>query len=159
MLVSPTLSIPSPSWSGFSIGPFEVHAYALCILLGMGAAIALTSRRMAERGQDGEIVLDAAIFAIPLGIIGARLYHVVITDPSYYFGSAQGLLEIPQLWKGGLGIMGGVAFGALAVWIMCRVRGTSYALFADCVAPALLVAQAVGRWGNWFNQEIGRAHV
>ena len=154
MLVSPTLSIPSPSWSGFSLGPFEVHAYALCILLGMAAAIALTSRRMEARGQDGDFVMDAALLAIPLGIIGARLYHVLITDPSYYFGSAQGLIEIPQLWKGGLGIMGGVAFGALAVWIVCRLRGTSYALFADCVAPALLVAQALGRWGNWFNQEL-----
>ncbi|PZO69146.1 MAG: prolipoprotein diacylglyceryl transferase [Kocuria palustris] len=158
MLVSPTLSIPSPGWSGFSLGPFEVHAYALCILLGMAAAIAITTRRMDARGQDGDFVMDAALLAIPLGIIGARLYHVVITDPGYYFGSAEGLMEIPQLWKGGLGIMGGVAFGALAVWIMCRVRGTSYALFADCVAPALLVAQALGRWGNWFNQELfGRA--
>ena len=154
MLPTPTLSIPSPGWSGFSLGPLSIHAYALCILLGMAAAILLTTKRMNDRGEDGDVVMDAALLAIPLGIVGARLYHVVITDPAYYFGSMQGLLEIPQLWKGGLGIMGGIAFGALAVWIVCRMRGTSYALFADCVAPALLVAQALGRWGNWFNQEL-----
>lgn len=154
MLLAPVQSIPSPSWSGFSLGPLEIHAYALCILVGIGIAVAVTSRRWAARGQDPEFVLDAVLLAVPLGIIGARLYHVLITDPGYYFGSAEGLAEIPRLWEGGLGIMGAVALGAVGVWIMCRSRRASFALFADCAAPALLIAQALGRWGNWFNQEL-----
>lgn len=154
MPVTPPQAIPSPDWTGFSIGPLEIHAYALCILLGIAAAIAVTTRRWRNRGQDPDFVMDAALLAVPLGIIGSRLYHVVFTDPAYYFGSAQGLREIPQLWLGGLGIMGGVAFGALGVWLLCRARRTSCALFADCLAPSLLIAQGIGRWGNWFNQEL-----
>ncbi|MDO5617725.1 prolipoprotein diacylglyceryl transferase [Kocuria sp.] len=148
------LSIPSPSWSSFNLGPLTIHAYALCIMAGMVAAVLITRRRWAKRGLNPDIVLDAALLAIPMGIVGARLYHVAITDPTYYFGSWAGIREIPMLWHGGLGIMGGVAFGALAVWIVCRRNKVSLAVFADCVAPALLVAQAIGRWGNWFNQEL-----
>ncbi|ROZ64781.1 prolipoprotein diacylglyceryl transferase [Kocuria soli] len=147
-------SIPSPDWSSFNLGPLTIHAYALCIMLGMVAAIMLTRKRWRDRGLDPDIVLDAALLAIPMGIVGARLYHVAITDPTYYFGSWEGLREIPMLWHGGLGIMGAVAFGALAVWIVCRRNSVSFATFADCVAPSLLVAQAIGRWGNWFNQEL-----
>lgn len=148
------MSIPSPSWSSFDLGPLSIHAYALCIMLGMVAAVLITRRRWARRGLDPDIVLDAALLAIPMGIVGARLYHVAITDPTYYFGSWEGVKEIPMLWHGGLGIMGAVAFGALAVWIICRRNKVSFATFADCVAPGLLVAQAIGRWGNWFNQEL-----
>lgn len=148
------LSIPSPTWSSFNLGPLTIHAYALCIMVGMVAAVLITRRRWERRGLDPDIVLDAALLAIPMGIVGARLYHVAITDPTYYFGSWEGFREIPMLWHGGLGIMGAVAFGALAVWIICRRNNVSFATFADCVAPGLLVAQAIGRWGNWFNQEL-----
>lgn len=153
MLLTP-LAIPSPTWSSFSLGPLTVHAYALCIMAGMVAAVLITRHRWRNRGLDPDIVLDAALFAIPMGIVGARLYHVAITDPTYYFGSWAGFREIPMLWEGGLGIMGAVAFGALGVWIVCRRNKVSFATFADCVAPGLLVAQAIGRWGNWFNQEL-----
>ncbi|KAA9395008.1 prolipoprotein diacylglyceryl transferase [Kocuria coralli] len=153
MVLTP-LAIPSPSWSGLSIGPITIHAYALCIMLGMVAAVLIARKRWRDRGLDPDIVLDAALLAIPLGIVGARLYHVAITDPTYYFGSWEGFREIPLLWHGGLGIMGAVAFGAIGVWIICRRNKVSFATFADCLAPGLLVAQAIGRWGNWFNQEL-----
>lgn len=147
-------SLASPSWSGVTLGPFTIHAYALCIMVGIVAAVLITRRRWEKRGFDPDIVLDAALSAIPLGIVGARLYHVMITDPTYYFGSWEGIREIPMIWRGGLGIMGAVACGAVAVWIICRRHNVSFIAFADCVAPGLLIAQAIGRWGNWFNQEL-----
>jgi prolipoprotein diacylglyceryl transferase len=146
--------IPSPDWSGFSVGPLTVHAYALCILAGIAAALWLTTRRWEARGRDPEIVWDIVMWAVPAGIVGARLYHVLITDPAGYFGPGADPLDALRIWEGGLGIMGAVACGALAAWWVCRRHGIPLAVFADAAAPGLLLAQAIGRWGNWFNQEL-----
>jgi prolipoprotein diacylglyceryl transferase len=146
--------IPSPDWSAFSVGPLTVHAYALCILLGIAAALWLTIRRWEARGLDPDIVWDIALWAVPAGIVGARLYHVLITDPVGYFGPGADPLDVLRIWEGGLGIMGAVALGALAAWWVCRRHGIALSVFADAGAPGLLLAQAIGRWGNWFNQEL-----
>ncbi|MFC4903610.1 prolipoprotein diacylglyceryl transferase [Kocuria oceani] len=146
--------IPSPDWSGFSVGPLTVHAYALCILAGIAAAMWLTLRRWKDRGLDPEIVWDVVMWAVPAGIVGARAYHVLITDPAGYFGPGADPVDALRIWEGGLGIMGAVAFGAAAAWWVCRRHGVSLAVFADAAAPGLLLAQAIGRWGNWFNQEL-----
>ncbi|MFI7482731.1 prolipoprotein diacylglyceryl transferase [Kocuria sp. M1R5S2] len=146
--------IPSPDWSGFSVGPLTVHAYALCILAGIAAALWLTTRRWAARGHDPEIVWDVVMWAVPAGIVGARAYHVLVTDPGGYFGPGADPVDALRIWEGGLGIMGAVAFGALAAWWVLRRHGIPLAVFADAAAPGLLLAQAIGRWGNWFNQEL-----
>ncbi|WP_319019066.1 prolipoprotein diacylglyceryl transferase [Glutamicibacter sp. JL.03c] len=152
-------SIPSPppEFSKFSIGPLTIHAYALCILAGILVALWLTNKRMQARGGNSDMLWDIAIWAIPFGIVGGRLYHVLITDPMYYFGlggQQAHWAEIPQLWLGGLGIMGAVSLGALGAWIGCRKTGVRLSAFADAAVPGLLLAQALGRWGNWFNQEL-----
>ena len=147
------VSIPSPSRSVWYLGPFPLRAYALCILAGVFIAVWWTSRRYRARGGSEETVLDAAMLGVPVGILGARLYHV-ITSPGAYFGPGGDPVRIVQIWRGGLGIWGGVAAGlAAAAWLMRR-RGLRLAPLTDAVAPALLVAQAVGRVGNWFNQEL-----
>ncbi|HJX79564.1 prolipoprotein diacylglyceryl transferase [Glutamicibacter sp.] len=152
-------SIPSPpvEFSKFSIGPLTIHAYALCILVGIVLALWLTSRRMRARGGDSDQLWDIVIWAIPFGIVGGRLYHVLITDPGYYFGlggQQSHWAEIPQLWLGGLGIMGAISLGIVGAWIGCRRTGVRLSAFIDAVAPGVLLAQAAGRWGNWFNQEL-----
>ena len=147
------VSIPSPSRSVWYLGPFPLRAYALCILAGVFIAVWWTSRRYRARGGSEETVLDAAMLGVPVGILGARLYHV-LTSPGAYFGPGGDPARIVQIWRGGLGIWGGVAAGlAAAAWLMRR-RGLRLAPLTDAVAPALLVAQAVGRVGNWFNQEL-----
>ncbi|MGK7223445.1 prolipoprotein diacylglyceryl transferase [Kocuria flava] len=146
--------IPSPDWQGFSVGPLTIHAYALAILTGIAAAMWLTLRRWKARGLDPEIVWDVVMWAVPIGIIGARFYHVLITDPVGYFGPGANPVDALKIWEGGLGIMGAVAFGALAAWWVCRRNGIPLWVFADAAAPGLLLAQAIGRWGNWFNQEL-----
>ena len=150
---APPASIPSPSRNAWHLGPFSLRAYALCILAGVFIAVWWTSRRYRARGGDGDTVLDVAVLSVPVGILGARLYHV-ITSPDAYFGPGGDPVRIVQIWRGGLGIWGGVAAGlAAAAWLMRR-RGLRLAPLTDAVAPALLVAQAVGRVGNWFNQEL-----
>ena len=147
------LSIPSPGWSALHLGPLTIHAYALCILAGIAAGWALASRRFQARGgsrDDFESILGVAVLA---GIVGARLYHV-ITDYQLYFGPGRRPIEALHIWNGGLGIWGAVAGGALAAWFMCRRTGTSFAMLADAGAPGLILAQAIGRLGNWFNQEL-----
>lgn len=146
-------SIPSPDWSGFSIGPLTIHAYALCILAGIAAALWLTSVRWARRGAPEGSVWDIAIWAIPFGIIGGRLYHV-FSSPDAYFGPHGNLWLIPQIWLGGLGIWGAVALGAVGAWIGCRQAGVKLTAFVDVAVPGVLLAQAMGRWGNYFNQEL-----
>ena len=147
------VSIPSPSRSVWYLGPFPLRAYALCILAGVFIAVWWTSRRYRARGGSEETVLDAAMLGVPVGILGARLYHV-LTSPGAYFGPGGDPARIVQIWRGGLGIWGGVAAGlAAAAWLMRR-RGLRLAPLTDALAPALLVAQAVGRVGNWFNQEL-----
>lgn len=146
-------SIPSPARGVWHLGPFPVRAYALCTLAGIFAAAWWTSRRYRARGGDEDTTFDIAILAVPVGIVGARLYHV-LTSPSAYFGPNGEPWEIPQIWHGGQGLWGSIAAGiAAGAWLLHR-RGLRLSPFADAVAPALLVAQAIGRLGNWFNQEI-----
>ncbi|WP_454698183.1 prolipoprotein diacylglyceryl transferase [Arthrobacter humicola] len=154
-------SIPSPDWSGFDIplpwGSLRIHAYALCILAGIVVGLWLTSVRWAKRGTPEGSLWDIAIWAIPFGIIGGRLYHV-FSSPDAYFGpgfdGTGDLSLIPQIQRGGLGIWGAVLLGAVGAWIGCRRAGVKLTAFLDAAAPGLLLAQAVGRWGNYFNQEL-----
>ncbi|MFP5313540.1 MAG: prolipoprotein diacylglyceryl transferase, partial [Actinomycetes bacterium] len=154
-------SIPSPDWSGFDIplpwGSLRIHAYALCILAGIIAALWLTSIRWAKRGAPEGSVWDIVIWAIPFGIIGGRLYHVVSSPDAYFgpgFDGTGDLSLIPQIQRGGLGIWGAVVLGAVGAWIGCRRSGVKLSAFVDAAAPGLLLAQAIGRWGNYFNQEL-----
>jgi prolipoprotein diacylglyceryl transferase len=146
-------SIPSPSQGVWELGPFPLRAYALAIIAGILAAIWLTDRRWQARGGAPEDVLDIAMWAVPFGIIGGRIYHV-ITSPQAYFGEGGDPLQALAIWKGGLGIWGAIFFGGVGAWIACRRRGIPLPAFADAIAPGLLVAQAIGRLGNWFNQEL-----
>ncbi|HEV7145354.1 MAG TPA: prolipoprotein diacylglyceryl transferase [Pedococcus sp.] len=147
------LSIPSPSQGVWHLGPFPIRAYALCILAGIVVAVFITDRRWRARGGPPGVVLDIAGWAVPFGIVGGRLYHVV-TDPELYFLPGRDPWNALKIWQGGLGIWGAVALGALGAWIGARRAGVSLTLFADSAAPAIPIAQAFGRWGNWFNQEL-----
>ena len=148
-----TASIPSPAQGVWHIGPFPLRAYALCILAGVFVAVWWTDRRYRALGGPRDTALDVALVAVPVGIIGARLYHVV-TSPDAYFGPGGDPALIPQIWRGGLGIWGGVAFGVIAgIWLLRR-RGLRLGPFYDAAAPTILVAQALGRFGNYFNQEL-----
>ncbi len=146
-------SIPSPSTGVWEIGPFPLRAYALGIIIGALLAIWITEKRFVARGGKPGVVGDIAIWAIPFGIVGARVYHV-ITDPELYFGEGRSVVDVLFIWNGGLGIWGAVMGGALGAYIACRRYKASYAMLADSLAPGLLVAQAVGRLGNYFNQEL-----
>jgi prolipoprotein diacylglyceryl transferase len=151
-------SIPSPdySWQVFELNLFgwqlNIHTYALWILLGIILAVVITSRRLTKRGAEPGIVLDIALWAVPLGIIGARFYHV-FTHPNDYF-AGQEWWKIFAIWEGGNAIYGALIGGAVGVLIACRITGLRFLSFADALAPGLLVAQAVGRLGNWFNHEL-----
>ncbi|WP_347029808.1 prolipoprotein diacylglyceryl transferase [Bifidobacterium pseudocatenulatum] len=145
--------IPSPTISQFSIGPVTIHIYALCILMGIVLAVWITTTRWKKLGGNFDQVLDITLVSVPAGIIGARLYHI-ITTPERFFGPDGDWAEMFRIWNGGLGIWGGVLFGALAAWAWCRHKHYPMALLAEAIAPGLLVAQAVGRLGNWFNQEL-----
>jgi prolipoprotein diacylglyceryl transferase len=154
-------SIPSPDWSGFDIplpwGSLRIHAYALCILAGIVVGLWLTSARWAKRGAPEGSVWDIVVWAIPFGIIGGRLYHVVSSPDAYFgpgFDGTGDLSLIPQIQRGGLGIWGAVVLGVVGAWIGCRRSGVKLSAFLDAAAPGLLLAQAVGRWGNYFNQEL-----
>jgi prolipoprotein diacylglyceryl transferase len=147
------LSIPSPEWNGFDLGPFRITAYALCILVGIIVAVVWTSRRLTKRGAEPGVVLDIALWAVPLGIVGARLYHV-LTHPSDYFFPGAELWKVIAIWEGGNAIFGSLIGGAIGVWIGCRMTGLRFWSFADALAPGMLAAQAIGRLGNWFNHEL-----
>jgi prolipoprotein diacylglyceryl transferase len=154
-------SIPSPDWSGFDVplpwGTLRIHAYALCILAGIVVGLWLTSVRWAKRGAPEGSVWDIVVWAIPFGIIGGRLYHVVSSPDAYFgpgFDGTGDLSLIPQIQRGGLGIWGAVVLGVVGAWIGCRRSGVKLSAFLDAAAPGLLLAQAVGRWGNYFNQEL-----
>jgi len=146
-------SIPSPAWSRFSLGPLTVHAYALCILVGIFVAVGMGRRRWVARGGRADDVDAVAAWAVPFGILGGRIYHVV-TDPELYFGHGRNPWAAFAIWRGGLGIWGAVAVGALGAWIGARRAGVRLAPFADAIAPGIAVAQGIGRLGNWFNQEL-----
>ncbi|GAA3295969.1 prolipoprotein diacylglyceryl transferase [Dactylosporangium vinaceum] len=145
--------IPSPTQGVWDLGPIPLRAYALCIVLGIVAACYIADRRLRARGAPPWVILDVAIWAVPFGIVGARLYHV-ITSPDAYFGENGSILKAFKIWEGGLGIWGGVAAGALGAYIACRRMNLPFAMAADTLAVALPVAQAIGRWGNWFNNEL-----
>ncbi|GGC97668.1 prolipoprotein diacylglyceryl transferase 1 [Tersicoccus solisilvae] len=145
--------LPSPAAAGFTVGPFAVRFYALCILAGIGVGLWITARRLRARGGHSGQVADIAAWAVPFGIVGGRLYHVA-TDPQLYFAPGRDPWGAVRIWEGGLGIWGAVALGAVGAWIGARRAGVPFAAFADAAAPGLLVAQAIGRWGNWFNNEL-----
>jgi prolipoprotein diacylglyceryl transferase len=150
-------AIPSPTQGVWELGPLPIRAYALCIIAGIAAAVAITERRWVARGGAKGEVLDIAVWAVPFGIVGGRLYHVV-SSPRPYFGEGGDPLRAFAIWEGGLGIWGAIALGGVGAWIACRRRGIPLPAFADALAPGLLVAQAIGRLGNWFNNELyGRA--
>jgi prolipoprotein diacylglyceryl transferase len=146
-------AIPSPSQGVWELGPLPLRAYALCIIAGILAAIWLTQKRWVARGGTAEDVLDIAMWAVPFGIVGGRIYHV-ISSPQAYFGEGGDPLQAFAIWEGGLGIWGAIFFGGVGAWIACRRLGIPLPAFGDAVAPGLLVAQAIGRLGNWFNQEL-----
>ncbi|MDN5795668.1 MAG: prolipoprotein diacylglyceryl transferase [Intrasporangium sp.] len=145
--------IPSPTQAVWYLGPIPIRAYALCILAGIVVAVWWTDRRLVAGGARKGVALDISAWAVPFGIVGGRIYHL-ITTPQPYFGPGGHPMDAFAIWNGGLGIWGAVALGALGVWIGCRRHGVTFTAFADAAAPGLLVAQAMGRFGNYFNNEI-----
>lgn len=147
------LSIPSPSNGVWHLGSIPVRGYALCIILGIVVAIWIGERRWVARGGAYGDVQDLAIWAVPFGLVGARLYHVA-TDWEKYFGEGKNPVTALYVWRGGLGIWGAVALGALGIYLGARRKGIRIRPMLDALAPGVIVAQAIGRWGNWFNQEL-----
>jgi prolipoprotein diacylglyceryl transferase len=147
------LSIPSPDISSFQLGPITIHFYALCIIAGIIAAVLLTNARLTKRGAEPWVVIDISLLAVPLAIIVARIYHVV-THWGFYFGEGKNPLSALYIWEGGIAIYGALIGGAVGAWLGCRWTGIRFWTFADALAPGLLLAQAMGRFGNWFNQEL-----
>jgi prolipoprotein diacylglyceryl transferase len=147
--------IPSPSSSSISLGPVTFHYYALCIILGITAAIWIGRKRYRSNGGVADEVSDAAVWAIPFGIIGGRLYHV-ISSPGNYFGESGDPVDALRIWKGGLGIWGAISLGAFGAYLYFKTHKTSlgFSKFLDALAPGVIIAQAIGRVGNWFNQEV-----
>lgn len=145
--------IPSPSHGVWHLGPVPLRAYAICIIVGIVVAVWISERRWVRRGGEPGLMADMAVWGVPFGIVGARIYHV-LTNPELYFSSGRQPVEALYVWQGGLGIWGGISGGAFGVWLVCRRRGVRLRDVADTVAPGIAVAQAVGRWGNWFNQEL-----
>ena len=146
-------SIPSPDQGVWFIGWFPIRAYAMCILAGIIVAVWITQRRLEDRGGKPGQALDVAIWVVPIGILGGRLYHV-ISSPQAYFGDGGHPLNAFKIWEGGLGIWGAVALGAVGAWIGCRRNGVRFLDYADAAAPGVVLAQAIGRWGNYFNNEL-----
>jgi prolipoprotein diacylglyceryl transferase len=164
----PLLSIPSPNtaWQYFDLTAwlqntfgwslpldFRIHAYAICILLGIVACVIVTNMRLNARGAERWIIIDIAIWAVPAGIIGGRLFHV-FTHVSDYFGPDRDPLSFLYIWEGGLAIFGALILGSLGAWAGCRQVGLRFSAFVDAVAPGMLLAQAFGRLGNYFNHEL-----
>jgi prolipoprotein diacylglyceryl transferase len=145
--------IPSPSVGVWHLGPLPIRGYALCILAGIVVAVWLTQKRLEARGHRKGIAIDISAWAVPFGIVGGRLYHL-ITTPQPYFGQGGDPWKAFAIYEGGLGIWGAVALGAVGAWIGCRKNGVAFRDFVDAAAPGLAIAQAMGRFGNWFNNEI-----
>lgn len=148
-----SLSIPSPEVSSFQVGPFTIAFYALCLIAGMIAARVWVGIRLTQRGAQPGVALDFTLWAVALGIIGARTYHV-ITHAGDYFGPDKNLVEVIMINHGGIAIFGALLGGALGVFIASRLTGIRFWSFADALVPGLLLAQAIGRVGNWFNHEL-----
>ncbi len=145
--------IPSPDRGVWFLGPLPIRAYALCIIAGIVLAVVWGERRFVARGGPAGTVTDVAVFAVPFGLVGGRLYHVA-TDWRTYFGPGGNPWGALEIWNGGLGIWGAVALGGVGAWIGCRRRGIPLPFFGDAVAPGIVAAQAIGRLGNYFNQEL-----
>ena len=153
VVTSVLASIPGPDQGVWYLGPIPVRAYALCIILGIVIAVLWGERRLVARGGVPGTVIAVAVFAVPFGLVGGRLYHVA-TDWQTYFGPGGDPIGALKIWQGGLGIWGAIALGGVGAWIGCRRRGVPLPFLADAVAPGIVVAQAVGRLGNYFNQQI-----
>ncbi len=146
-------SLPSPTQGVWQLGPLPIRAYALAILAGIVFAIWLGDRRWRARGGQVGLVGDIAAWAVPFGIVGGRLYHVA-TSWQPYFGPGGRPIEALYVWQGGLGIWGAVALGTVGAWIGARRAGVLLPPLADALAPGVVIAQAIGRLGNWFNNEL-----
>jgi prolipoprotein diacylglyceryl transferase len=152
-------AFPTPAQSLLELGPLTIHYYALCIIAGISIAIWLGGRRFNFKTAQGQsVVSEVAIVAVPSGIIGGRIYHV-ISSPNAYFGSAGQPIDAFKIWEGGLGIWGAISIGLLGAYLRYRalarkIELPSFAVFADALAPGILFAQAIGRFGNWFNGEL-----
>jgi len=147
------LSIPSPDSQYLQIGPLRIYFYALCILVGIAFAVIITGRRLTRRGGERGAIIDFLLWSVVLGILGARLYHVV-THWGDYFGEGKDPFEILAFWHGGIAIFGALLGGAVGVLIASRITGIRFWSFADALVPGMLIAQAFGRLGNWFNNEL-----
>ncbi len=146
--------IPSPSESVWQLGPFPLRAYALVIMVGIFLAVWLGNRRFIARGGlDGQVT-DIAMWAVPFGIAGGRIYHVLTDWEIYFSEGGKGFLGALRIWEGGLGIWGAIALGGVGAWIGAKRQGVAFQPFADSIAPGIAFAQAIGRFGNWFNQEL-----
>lgn len=152
MLVT-SLPSPPPSWAQFTLGPLTIHTYALCIIAGIIAAVIITQRRLSARGAENGVVLDIVLWAVPIGIIGARFYHVFTHIGDYFYPGAN-LGNIFAIWDGGNALYGSLLGGAVGAYIGCRRTGIRLWSFADALAPAMLIAQSMGRVGNYFNHEL-----
>ena len=149
----PVALLPSPSRSLWHVGPIPLRAYPICVVLGIIVGLWIASRRYRTVGGRPGMILDIATVAIPVGLLGARLYSV-LTDIGFYFGHGRDWVNVFRIWDGGLGIPGAVVGGALGAWLVCRRERTRLPPVAGAVAPALAFAQAIGRWGNYFNQQL-----
>lgn len=148
-------AIPSPptGWQSFQVGPFSIHYYALLILLAIVVAAIWTDRRLTKRGGEPGLVVDVVLWTVPLGIIVARFYHVV-THPKDYFYTGANLWNVFAIWDGGNAIFGALIGGAIGLVIACQLTGLRFWSFADALVPGLLVAQSIGRLGNYVNNEL-----
>ena len=147
-------SIPSPEQGVWNLGPLPLRAYALLIVVGIVLAVWIGNKRYEARGGRAGMITDIAIWAVPFGIIGGRLYHVITDWQIYFAEGGRGILGALRIWDGGLGIWGAVTLGAVGAWIGARRHGVLLPPIGDAIAPGIAIAQAVGRWGNWFNQEL-----
>ncbi|MBV8785771.1 MAG: prolipoprotein diacylglyceryl transferase [Mycobacterium sp.] len=153
MTMMPTY-FPSPPQGVWHVGPLPIRAYALFIIAGIVAALILGDRRWEARGGQRGVIYDIALWAVPFGLVGGRLYHLATDWRTYWGPGGAGLGAALRIWDGGLGIWGAVALGAVGAWIGCRRRGIPLPAFADAIAPGIILAQAIGRLGNYFNQEL-----
>ena len=145
---------PSPPQGVWHLGPLPIRAYALCIIVGILVALFIGDRRWAARGGERGVIYDIALWAVPFGLVGGRLYHLATDWKTYWGPGGAGFGGALRIWDGGLGIWGAVALGGVGAWIGCRRHGIPLPAFGDALAPGLVLAQAIGRLGNYFNQEL-----